>query len=162
MVFLSLPLFSRSKRLVMGSNRFYKIQQMLRFTWHYRHRGRNCYSIGIRNMRRALRYSTMWRKLKKIQQTELFNQRLEAAANEHNMNRVPFMEGLARSQIQLDRKVLTDLAIYEPRTFQSLTDVSKKRLSEEGMSGMMQIMPRKDVITQQSLRKWSAYYKARK
>lgn len=64
----------------------------------------------------------------------LWETRLDAASQEHGLgNGTLLREGLQRCQIQLDRKVLSDLAIYEPRSFQSLTEVAKKRLAEEGI-----------------------------
>jgi len=61
---------------------------------------------------------------------KLWMQRLEAATQEHGVASSDFLEGLSRSRVELDRKVLTDLAIYEPRTFKSLVDIARQRLAD--------------------------------
>lgn len=86
----------------------------------------------MRYVHKALMYSTFNRVQKKKDMSHLWNIRIGAAAGEHDLSREDFLEGLARSHIQLDRKVLTDLSIYEPRTFESLTEIAKKKLDEEG------------------------------
>lgn len=78
-------------------------------------------------------YSTIGRTIKKQNMRTLWNQRIDAAGLEHGIAGQDLLEGLARSNIQLDRKVLGDLAIYEPRTFQSLTEIAKRTLDEDGV-----------------------------
>jgi len=81
-----------------------------------------------------LKKSTFNRAARKESAKLTWNNRLDAAAVEHGVaNGDMLREGLGRCQIQLDRKVLQELAIYEPRSFQSLTEVAKKRLTEEGI-----------------------------
>ncbi|KAI0238140.1 39S ribosomal protein L20, mitochondrial [Lamellibrachia satsuma] len=132
-----LVILSETRR---GPAKFWRVQQYLRFSWGFRGRKRTCYRIGMRYIHKALVYATKGRLLKKIQMHKLWNMRLDAAAQEHNLTGHNFLEGLARCNIQLDRKVLTDLAVFEPRTFQSLVEVSKKRLEEEGIANAQ--MPR--------------------
>lgn len=117
-----------------GPDKFWRVQQYLRFSWKFFGRRRNCYGIGMRYVHKALMYSTFSRQQKKKEMSHLWNIRIGAAAGEHGVSRQDFLEGLARSNILLDRKVLTDLAIYEPRTFESLTEVAKRKMEEEGRS----------------------------
>ncbi|KAK2186457.1 hypothetical protein NP493_199g02066 [Ridgeia piscesae] len=124
-----------------GPAKFWRVQQYLRFSWGFRGRKRHCYRIGMRYIHKALVYATQGRQLKKIQMHKLWDMRIDAAAQEHNLTGCNFCEGLARSNIQLDRKVLTDLAIFEPRTFQSLVEVSKRRLEEEGIADVQAPRP---------------------
>lgn len=53
----------------------------------------------------------------------------------------PFMEGLAQANIALDRKVIEDLCIYEPRTFQTLVEFVKKRNEEVGLNDALKVDP---------------------
>merc|ERR1719370_818028 len=58
--------------------------------------------------------------------------RLKAACDEHRVSLSTFMDSLARMSIQLDKMVLSNLAIYEPRTFESLAVLSKQYALEHG------------------------------
>lgn len=58
----------------------------------------------------------------------LWDARITAACEQHNITRFTLKEGLDRANIALDRKSLSDLASWEPRTFESLAAVAKERL----------------------------------
>jgi len=78
--------------------------------------------------------STITRDERRLAIKQVWNKRIHAGAQEHGLVGRDFMEGLVRCDIQLDRKVLNDMAIYEPRTFQSLCEISKAKLETEGIS----------------------------
>ncbi|CAL7952493.1 unnamed protein product [Xylocopa violacea] len=120
MVFLTAQLFTRSR----GPDEFWRKRQIFKLAAHYIGRKRNCYSITIRNVHRALLKATKGRKLKKQDMKELWETRLDAAANEHGINLKVLREGLTRCNILLNRKSLSNLAIWEPRTFKSLADIA--------------------------------------
>ncbi|KAK2167120.1 hypothetical protein LSH36_32g21006 [Paralvinella palmiformis] len=126
MVFLTLFNLARNR----GPDKYWRVQQQLRMSWHFRTRTRTCYRIGMNVVNKALMYSYNGRKLKKEQMKYLWNTRIEAGAGEHGLTRRELLEGLARSDILLDKKVLSELAVYEPRTFQSLTEIAKKTMSD--------------------------------
>ncbi|KAL3862384.1 hypothetical protein ACJMK2_008354 [Sinanodonta woodiana] len=86
---------------------FWRKSMWLRISSKFYGRKRNCFGLAIVPGWRALRYSTRARKLKK--------------------------ENMKNADIGLNRKVLTDLAIYEPRTFQSLVQFAKQRQLEVGL-----------------------------
>jgi large subunit ribosomal protein L20 len=52
----------------------------------------------------------------------LWIQRINAAVREHGLTYSRFMSGLAKAGIEIDRKVLSDLAIHEPVAFKALVD----------------------------------------
>jgi len=95
---------------------------------------------------KALMKSSFARRLKKVNFKNMWEARIDAASTEHGVPREKFLEGLARCHIQLDRKVLSDLAVYEPRTFQSLVEISKAKLETEGLS-TAEIPKAKGIIT---------------
>lgn len=99
---------------------------------HYIGRRRNCYSIAVRNVHRALVYATKARKLKKADMKELWETRITAACEQHNITFFTLKEGLDRANIMLDRKSLSDLAAWEPRTFECLAAVAKQKLELDG------------------------------
>lgn len=129
MVFLSLNLLTRSR----GPDEFWRKRKIFKLAAHYIGRRRNCYSITIRNVHRALVYATMGRKQKKEDIKELQEQRLQAATIQHGINLLTLREGLIRCNILLNRKVLTDLSIWEPRSFKALTDIACARAKQDNL-----------------------------
>lgn len=57
--------------------------------------------------------------------------RINAACEENGINHDVLHEGLGRCEVQLSKKVLADLAIWEPRTFKSLTNLAWCRLRQD-------------------------------
>lgn len=105
----------------------------MRFAWKFRGRKRNCIGIAMRYVHKALMYGTFNRQQRKKDMRKLWEIRLEAATAEHGFTSYDLQEGLARCNVQLDRKVLTDMAIYEPRTFKSLTEIARQKMMQDGV-----------------------------
>lgn len=72
------------------------------------------------------------RKKKKRTFRALWITRINAAAREHDLTYSRFMNGLKRSGIDLDRKVLADLAVRDPDAFTSLAERAKEGLATAG------------------------------
>ncbi|KAH0946811.1 hypothetical protein HN011_003037 [Eciton burchellii] len=123
MVFLSSSLLVRSR----GPDEFWRKRQIFKLAAHFVGRRRNCYSLAIRGVHRALAFSTIGRQLKKLDMKELREQRIDAATNEHGFNFQTLKETLIRCNIFLNRKVLADLSIWEPRSFKAITDIACAR-----------------------------------
>ena len=75
---------------------------------------------------RSLQYNYSGRKLKKRNFRALWIQRINAGCREHGLTYSRFISGLARAGIEIDRKVLSDLAIHEPAAFKALVDQASK------------------------------------
>lgn len=69
-------------------------------------------------------YSTKARALKDVHMRKLWTDRLRAATDELEVPYATLVYGLNKSNIMLSEKVLSDLAIWEPRTFESLTKIA--------------------------------------
>ena len=69
------------------------------------------------------------RKNRKREFRRLWIARINAAVRAEGMNYSQFMYGLKKADIQLDRKVLSDLAINNQKTFKSLTDTARAQLT---------------------------------
>lgn len=128
MVFLTVANWVRSR----GPDEFWRKRRVFRLAAHYIGRRRNCYSIAVRNVHRALVYATKARTLKKQDMIDLWNTRINAACEQHNITYFTLKEGLDRANILLDRKSLSDLACWEPRTFESLAAVAKQKMNYDG------------------------------
>jgi large subunit ribosomal protein L20 len=71
---------------------------------------------------RSMQHNYIGRKLKKRNFRALWIQRINAAVREHGLTYSRFISGLAKAGIEMDRKVLSDLAIHEPAAFKALVD----------------------------------------
>jgi large subunit ribosomal protein L20 len=73
----------------------------------------------------ALAYATRDRKQRKRQMRELWIVRINAAARQNGLTYGKFMSGLKRADIDLDRKILADLAVRDSATFGRLAEAAK-------------------------------------
>src|SRR3954452_1623718 len=77
---------------------------------------------------RAMQYATRDRKAKKRTIRALWIQRLNAAVREQGMVYSRFIDGLNKAGVEVDRKVLSDIAIKEPAAFAALVEKAKAAL----------------------------------
>jgi large subunit ribosomal protein L20 len=78
---------------------------------------------------KAGQYAFVGRKLKKRNFRALWIQRINAAVRPFGMTYSRFINGLAKSGVVVDRKVLSDLAIHEPAAFQAIAEKAKAALA---------------------------------
>jgi large subunit ribosomal protein L20 len=117
---------ARVKRGVTTHARHRKI---LKLAKGYRGRSKSCFRTAIQKVEKALRYAYRDRKAKKRSFRGLWIQRINAGARQHGLTYSRFMNGLKRAGIELDRKVLSDIAITQPDTFQSLVAKAQQALA---------------------------------
>ena len=87
------------------------------------------YRSAKESVERALKYAYTGRKLKKRQFRSLWIVRIGAAARLNGMSYSQFINGLRKSGMELDRKVLADLAVQDPAAFKSLAEQSRSALA---------------------------------
>ena len=73
------------------------------------------------------KYSYRDRKQRKRQFRSLWIARINAAAREHGLSYSRFMHGLQQAGVEMDRKVLAELAISDPKAFGSLAELAKSQ-----------------------------------
>jgi large subunit ribosomal protein L20 len=95
----------------------------------YQGRGRNAYRVAIERVEKALQYAYRDRRVRKRNFRALWIQRINAGAREHGLTYSQLMNGLKKAGVELDRKVLSDLAVREPAAFKSLVDQAQAALS---------------------------------
>ena len=78
---------------------------------------------------RAGQYAYRDRQAKKRNFRALWIQRINAAARQHDMTYSVFINGLLKAGIQVDRKVLSDIAIREPAAFAAVVEKAKAALA---------------------------------
>jgi large subunit ribosomal protein L20 len=77
---------------------------------------------------RALKFAYSGRKQKKRQYRSLWIVRIGAAAKAHGLSYSQFVHGLKKGGVELDRKILADLAVRDPGAFKSLAEQAKGAL----------------------------------
>src|SRR3546814_18937107 len=88
----------------------------------YRGRGNSVFTVAIERVEKGLQYAYRDRRTKKRNFRALWIQRINAGAREHGLTYSQFMNGIRRAGIELERKVLSALAVREPDTFKSLVE----------------------------------------
>lgn len=117
---------ARVKRGVIAHKRQRKIIGMAK---GYRGRSKNCFRPALQRVEKALQYAYRDRKAKKGEFRKLWIQRINAAARENGMVYSQFINGLHKAGIELDRKVLADLAVHDSAAFAELVKQSQAALS---------------------------------
>lgn len=97
---------------------------------HYGRR-RNTIRIAKQSMEKAMQYAYRDRKNRKRTFRALWIQRLNAAAREHGLTYSRLIDGLGKAGIEVDRKVLSDIAIREPEAFAAIVARAKAALPAE-------------------------------
>jgi large subunit ribosomal protein L20 len=96
----------------------------------YYGRRKNTFRAANQAVEKAGQYAYRDRRAKKRNFRALWIQRINAAAREQGLTYSRFMNGLKLSGIELDRKVLADIAVREPETFKSLAAQAQDALGK--------------------------------
>jgi large subunit ribosomal protein L20 len=112
---------SRVKRGVVAHARHRKVLKQAK---GYYGRRKNTIRVAKQAVDKAGQYAYRDRKVKKRTFRALWIQRINAAARLHGLTYGRFIHGLNKAGIELDRKVLADIAVREPQTFQSLVEAA--------------------------------------
>jgi large subunit ribosomal protein L20 len=85
--------------------------------------------VAKESLLHALVYATAHRKIRKREQRSLAITRINAAARQNGLTYRELMHGLKQSSVELNRKVLAELAIREPAAFAEVVSAAKSALS---------------------------------
>ncbi len=81
---------------------------------------------AMESVDKALQYAYRDRRQKKRDFRKLWITRINAAVRQNGMNYSTFMSGLKRNNVELDRKVLADLAVHDPDAIKDLVKIAQK------------------------------------
>ena len=87
------------------------------------------YQAAQESVQRGLKFAYVGRKQKKRQYRSIWIVRIGAAAKLNGMSYSQFISGLKKSGVELDRKVLADIAVNDPSGFKGLTEQAKAALA---------------------------------
>lgn len=119
---------ARVKRGVTTHARHRKI---LKLAKGYRGRNSKNFRIAIEKVEKALRYAYRDRRNKKRDFRGLWIQRINAGVRQYGLTYSRFINGIKLAGIEIDRKVLSDLAAREPEAFKTLVDKAQAALASK-------------------------------
>lgn len=114
------------------------------FTRHRRHKAvldavkghraarRTRFRAARESLIHAMRYATIHRRQRKREMRSLWIVRIKAAANANGMSYHDLIHGLKLAAVDMDRKMLADLAAREPEAFASVTETARNALAAAG------------------------------
>jgi large subunit ribosomal protein L20 len=97
----------------------------------YRGRSKNVFRVAIERVEKGLQYAYRDRRTRKRNFRALWIQRINAGARQHGLTYSQFMNGIKKSGIELDRKVLSDIAVRDPEAFKALADQAQATLAAQ-------------------------------
>lgn len=116
-------------RIKGGLNAKKKHNRVLKLAKGYRGARSKQYRVAKQSVMRALTSSYAGRKQRKRQFRQLWIARINAAARMNGLSYSKFMFGLKKANVELNRKVLADMAINDAAGFAKLAEVAKAQLA---------------------------------
>ncbi len=117
---------SRVKR---GVTAHAKHKKVVKAAKGYYGRRKNTFRAANQAVEKAAQYAYRDRRVRKRNFRALWIQRINAAARERGLTYGRFIEGLKKAGVEVDRKILADLAVKEPAAFDALIGQAKGALS---------------------------------
>lgn len=112
-----------------GTTKHARHKKIIKMAKGYRGRNKNCFRIAIERVEHGLQYAYRDRRNRKRDFRKLWIQRINAGVREHGMTYSQFIHGCAVAGIEMDRKVLSDMAIREPESFKALVGKARAALA---------------------------------
>ena len=116
---------ARVKGAMMTRKRRKKVNKLAKGYWGNK---KNHFKVANQQVMKSLRYAYVGRKLKKRDFRKLWISRISAACKQNDINYSRFMNGLKKAGIELNRKMLSEIAIADPAAFTALVAKAKAAL----------------------------------
>ena len=113
---------SRVKRGMATKKRHKKILKLAKGFWGQR---KNIFRRAVETLRRAMAFAFVGRKLKKRDMRALFISRIKAAAEQRGLKYSTLIHALKINHISLNRKMLSQIAIFDPTAFDHIVSMTK-------------------------------------
>ncbi len=114
---------SRIKRGTITKKRHKKLLKQTKGFWGQR---KNVFRRAKETLMRAMAYAYIGRKLKKRDMRALFITRIKAASEQHGVKYNKLIHGLKNAHVQLNRKMLSQIAVLDPQTFGQIVEIVHK------------------------------------
>ena len=116
---------ARVKGAMMTRKRRNKVLKLAKGYWGAKSKH---FKMANEQVMKSLSYAYTGRRLKKRDFRSLWITRISAACKMNGMNYSTFMNGLKKAGIELNRKMLSEMAIQDPQSFAALVETAKKAL----------------------------------
>ena len=116
-------------RVKRGTTTHARHKKIIKMASGYFGRRKNCYRTAIQAVEKSLQYAYRDRRTRKRNFRALWIQRINAAARQFGLTYSQFMNGVHKAGIEVDRKVLADLAAREPQAFEAIVNQATKALA---------------------------------
>jgi large subunit ribosomal protein L20 len=117
-----IKIMPRSVNAVASRARRKKVLKAAKGYWG---RGKNVWTVAKNKVEKGMQYAYRDRKAKKREFRALWIQRINAGVREHGMSYSTFMGSLKKANVELNRKVLADLAMNNPDAFKAIVEKVK-------------------------------------
>ena len=117
----------RVKRSVAARKKRRKVLEQARGYWGLKH---SSYKRAKEQVEHSLTYAYRDRKARKRTLRSLWIVRINAAARQHGLSYNQFIAGCRKAEIELDRKVLADIAVSDPAAFAAVAEQAKAALEQ--------------------------------
>jgi len=118
---------SRIKRGTVTKKRHKRLLKQTKGFWGQR---KNVFRRAKETLMRAMAYAYRGRKLRKRDFRSLFITRITAAARAHQLSYSRLMHGLKQQNVSINRKMLSQIAIFEPQAFSELAALAKEKSAQ--------------------------------
>ena len=115
-------------RVKRGVTSHAKHKKVLKAAKGFYGRRKNTIRIAKQAVEKSMQYAYRDRKVRKRNFRALWVQRINAAVREHGLTYARFIDGINKAGVEIDRKVLSDMAIHEPAAFAAVVAQAKKAL----------------------------------
>jgi large subunit ribosomal protein L20 len=115
-------------RVKRGMTAHFKHKKILKLAKGYRESNSKLYRIALEKVEKGLQYAYRDRRKKKSNFRALWIQRINAGVREYGLTYSKFMNGLSKTGIEMDRKILADLAMNQPTAFAKVVEQVKAAL----------------------------------
>jgi large subunit ribosomal protein L20 len=100
-------------------------KKIIKMAKGYRGRAKNCFRVAIEKVEKGLQYAYRDRRARKRDFRKLWIQRINAAVRQEGMTYSRFIDAITKCGIEVDRKVMADLAVREPEAFKALVEQAR-------------------------------------
>lgn len=103
-------------------------RKVIKMAKGFRGRSKNCFRIAIQRVERSLQYAYRDRRNKKRDFRRLWIQRINAASRLHGLTYSRFMHGMKLAGVEVDRKMLAELAVNDKAAFTAIFETAQKAI----------------------------------
>ena len=116
-------------RVSRGVTAIARHQKVIKRAKGYYGRRQNGFRVAVQAVERGMQYAYRDRKKRKSDFRGLWIQRINAGVREHGLTYAKFIDGLKKANIEINRKILSEIAFHEPAAFKTIVEKAKANIA---------------------------------